>query len=98
MNEWKDITSYSRLDEDRIPNTWELKLYSGERLVITRSHINMRDMPCPWLASFGGMFSQRNLVGIDRNSVQQAKDESIRLVKVLLKNLLNDLEDVKHES
>lgn len=50
--QWKDKTSYSRDDRERIPSIWQLQLTRDIRISVVRKHIHNPDswvMHCaPW--------------------------------------------------
>ena len=54
--EWKDQTSYSRDDKERIPSVWVLQLTREVRVSVVRSHIYDREnwvLHCqPWFDTF----------------------------------------------
>lgn len=54
--EWKDMTSFSRDDKDRIPSVWTLQLTPHVRISVVRNHIYDKEnwgMHCaPWFDRF----------------------------------------------
>ena len=55
--DWKDTTTYSQSDKERIPTTWSRKL-SGVRLTVTRGHIYYPDK---WAYMAHPLFDVREL-------------------------------------
>lgn len=51
--QWKDISSFSQSDKERIPDTWEARPHRDLRIVVCRGHIRHRGkwvLHCrPWL-------------------------------------------------
>jgi hypothetical protein len=54
--EWKDVTSFSRDDKDRIPSVWTLQLTRHVRISVVRSHVYDKEnwvMHCaPWFDTY----------------------------------------------
>ena len=54
--EWKDVTSFSRDDKERIPSVWTLQLTRHVRISVVRTHISDKEnwvMHCaPWFDTY----------------------------------------------
>lgn len=70
---WKDVSSYSKKDKERIPHTWELRI-EGLRIVVTR-HIYY---PLTWLL----ICRELGIDGINlhNDNVDEAKSAAIELI------------------
>jgi len=84
--EWKDITTYSQGDTENIPRWWKAKI-KPLGLKVGHYHIDYRDgktwiMHCkPWFDTH--ILKAKNL--------EDAKKESIQLVKTFLDNIQEQL-------
>lgn len=83
MAEWRDITSYSQRDQQRIPQSWELDC-GRIRLVVTRRH-GLEG----WYVSADGFFSYSALGSAD---IEHAKVEAMERLKGELTIALDSLE------
>ena len=83
--EWKDTTSYSRSDNERIPRSWQIK--SGSLIITIHRH---RDYdPDIWLVScYELSISQHKLKNKELN---QAKNEALLIVKNAIEILRSDI-------
>jgi hypothetical protein len=87
--EWKDITSYSRNDEERRPTTWELK-QGRLRIVVTCSHVEYRGK---WVLRCANLGLDLYPLPIDPASPDQvAKKYALDLVRNEVKRMLYALE------
>lgn len=80
---WKDVTTYSRNDKDRTPQSWEIRLAS-ERVVVTR-YVGFP--PNIWVLSWNGR--QQPLVQVDS---EYAKREALGIVAAHYSKILAALE------
>lgn len=83
--EWKDTTSYSRGDLERVPRTWELR--TQRIVVVVTRHI---DYPGKWLLRSHPINLERTL---NADEVEQAKLEALGYVRGYLHRALEDLGD-----
>ena len=79
---WRDITSYSQGQEDRVPEVLELKV--GKFFLRVHRHIHYP--PTVWLASCDGLF---NCKGLKSYTPGGAKLEAIEMLKIVLVDALN---------
>ncbi len=87
--EWKDCTSYSRSDKERVPRTYEFR---GERirLVVTRKY----DIETTWFGCCFGI----DIDGIDlhTNDLEEAKSQLVAIVKERLMKMSACLEELNN--
>lgn len=76
MSAWRDISSYSRDDKERIPCSFDINL-GGVRLVVTRK-LHMQG----WYADAPPLFSTLKLHSED---IEGAKNEALTVLAGLLK-------------
>jgi len=84
--DWKDCTSYSRDNKERIPTTFELKFPSGLRITITKDHIYYK----------GDWVMHCKNVGIDTHPLnvktqEEAQTKAIGIVKAKVGKWHDDL-------
>ena len=74
--EWKDITTYSKNDEERVPSVWNISI-GGMRVCVHRHIGYAKD---DWLLStyFPGFFDRKLLQSKD---IEKAKYEALMLVR-----------------
>lgn len=85
MAKWKDITSYSQGDKERVPRVW--KIHFGDFELTVHRHIYYD--PKMWLAS-SPLFERREM-GED---LEEAKKKAIELLKSKLTTAIKEMEDV----
>jgi hypothetical protein len=85
---WKNITSYSRGDNERIPRTWELSI-DPVRIVITR-HIH--HAPDVWVLLCSPFCNQYE---ISNGTADEAKDAAVKYVHGCLRECLTKLDKLK---
>lgn len=78
--EWKDITSHSRDDKERIPNTWDTKA-GNLRITITRGHIYHRGSPEPWVVHCRPWFDTHPLKGIKADDIEGAQTKALAMAR-----------------
>lgn len=78
---WKDVSSYSRSDKDRRPQTWMAKA-DDVSITVTRS---IYCEPDEWLLMCDPWFPHRVLKA---KEVDTAKSEAIELVRIKLRDAL----------
>ncbi len=82
---WKDISSYSKSDTDREPNTFELRR-GTVRIVIVRDHIAFRGTGVVWVMRCDPWFNTHALKATD---LPDAKAEALSLVAAKVDALYN---------
>jgi hypothetical protein len=81
--QWKDVTSYSRDDKERIPSSFETR--AGDlRITVTR-HIHYP--PDVWLLSVAE-YSRLNLIELRSRDLADAQAEALTLVRTRLHEAL----------
>ena len=86
--QWKDITSYSRSDVERIPSTFSVDLWKL-RIVVSANHIAYKGtgtiiMHCsPFYDTYP----------LTSKNINDAKLEAVSLVKNQLQSVLSELEE-----
>ena len=76
---WKDITSHSQGDKERVPSTWELRLTNDIRIVVLRTH---RADPDNWTMHCSPWFDTRNLaLPSTVENRDEAQRRALRLVR-----------------
>lgn len=83
MAEWRDITSFSQRDTQRIPATFELRV-EPIRIVVMRT----RDEPGRWWIRCAAMGLERRLEAVE---LRAAKHEALLLVSASLRNILDQI-------
>lgn len=82
---WKDVSSFSRDDKERIPATWELALTQDVRIVITRSHVHDKQnwvMHCrPWFDTYS----------LKLPSTVENRDEAMAAATALVRDRIAEL-------
>lgn len=78
---WKDASSYSRGDKNKVPNIWVL-MVGPLKISVVYNHIYYPDQ---WTFSCSPFFEHEELGNI---SAQEAQDKAIQLVRAALKNTL----------
>jgi len=73
MNEWKDISTYTKNDEERIPSIWELRV--GKVRLLVHRHLHYEEDQ--WLMSVHGDVSVTNSPLLKKD-VDEAKREAIQ--------------------
>jgi hypothetical protein len=86
---WKDISSYSQSDKERIPKTFKCTI-SKYSLLVTRH----RDYPGQWLLRCDGMFYE---IPIEDCSAQAARAQAFTLFKQHALELIKELEEAIKE-
>lgn len=81
---WKDVTTYSRDDKDRLPRVWHLDC--GDMRVAVHKHIHYA--PDAWLLTCSPFFDKRELCAKDADD---AKAEALALVREKVKTLAEAL-------
>lgn len=83
--QWKDVTSYSRDQKDRTPDSWQLRLTRDVVITITRSHIYDREnwvMHCrPWFDTFS----------LQLPSTPENRDEAMAQAVALVRDKISTL-------
>jgi hypothetical protein len=86
--EWKDQTSYSRDDKERIPSSWVLKLTRDVHICVVRSHIYDREnwvMHCkPWFDTFS----------LNLPSTVENRDEAMSRAVALVREKIDEVTSV----
>ena len=82
---WNDITSYSRNNKERVPQTWELKRDSL-RIRVSR-HINYE--PDQWLLSCREFGIDNHL--LKSKNIEEAKNEALVLLYYAAKAMMGEL-------
>ena len=81
MKEWKDVSSYSRGDKERIPSAWLLK--AGYVRIVVHRHIHYpKDQ---WLLSCEPFYNNFELKNKD---ISKAKKSAISMVYKQLKSAI----------
>ena len=90
MIQWKDITSFSQHDKERIPTCFECK--NGDmNIVVTCSHINYR----------GEWVMHCRALGIDTlhmptvKTYDEAKERAVKIISKKLDRLVANLSDIE---
>ena len=83
---WKDISSYSQGDRERIPRIWNCRI--GRMSITVHRHIHYPDWQ--WLLSCMPFFTNHELPFQD---VEMAKEEAIKLVLIKLKKIIKELKE-----
>ena len=83
--EWKDTTSYSKGDKDRIPSSWSANI-GKLRIVVVSNHIHY---PGRWVLHCSPFFNTHEL---KVDTKEQAQAEAARLVKIEIAAIIADLE------
>lgn len=82
---WKDTTSYTKEEEERIPRTWELRT-TGCRIIVTRS----RHHEDKWvLFVYGAMRLEDTVLRAEK--VEKAQREALEIVSTIAKNIVDGL-------
>lgn len=89
--QWKDVTSYSKIAKDRTPRTWQTYV-AGIRLTVTR-HLDYE--PDEWIANSYPNLLESQL--LESKSVEDAKDEAIKLLVCCCKQVIDAAEKWKPE-
>lgn len=74
---WRDISSFSQGDKQRIPHSWECRPNSDLRITITRGHIHY---PGKWVMHCRPWFECHELE-IDPADLASAQAASVELVR-----------------
>ncbi len=77
MSDWKDITTYSQGDKERIPRSWQMDI-GMFRLIVTRKH-GLEG----WFMDVHGIISFRRL---ESEEISDAKLEALAGLKNILKS------------
>jgi hypothetical protein len=87
---WKDVTSYSQRDKEKIPRTLELRKLSpfNTRLVISR-HIHYPDT---WLVSCKG--TDIDNVDLHTDNVEEAKQKAIDCIMNYASRMLDKWNEI----
>lgn len=88
MNKWKDVTGYSRYEEDRIPRSWELTL-GRLRVVITRLH---GLDPEQWYGGCHHLGMNNIPLGDPGLPAEKAQDVMLKHIKKFLKEALSNVD------
>lgn len=83
--QWKDCSTFSRMDKERIPSTWKLKV--GNVSICVHRHIHY---PGKWLLSCDLFFNNREL---KPEGIEQAKCQAVAMVQVELQKAIDDIID-----
>ena len=78
---WKDETSYSQSEKERIPRTWSVKL-ADMRLVVTRSH------------GLEGWFVDSAITGrrqLKSEEVAPAQIEALKMVRAIVNAIASEI-------
>lgn len=87
--DWKDETSYSQNDKERIPSVWRCQIGLARISV----HRHMHYEPDQWLLTAHGILSiERHL--LKNKDLFRAQIEALRTVLKALKPIVTDLEDL----
>lgn len=70
---WKDATSYSRNDSERIPTVWELEL--GEYTIMVHRHIYYKDT---WLLTCREMGVDK--INLNTDAIEKAQTIAIKSI------------------
>lgn len=87
MSEWKDVTSHSQGDKERVPKTFEIRL-GFIRVVVTR-HIYFS--PDVWTYRCDGLGDQTNFE-LQNRDLEGAKKEALERIKPRLEKALDALQ------
>lgn len=79
---WKDISTYSKKDRDKLPKTWELKLEELNYRVIVTRHIYYKDT---WLLNCRDIGIEH--FDLKTDDIDEAKNKALKIIE----NHLNDL-------
>ncbi len=86
---WKDTTSYSRHEKDRVPTCWSIEAASGGaklRVAVLNSH---RFYPGEWMVQCFDLGINECLIGkIESMTEQEAKAKAISVVQKAANDLL----------
>jgi len=85
MSEWKDASSYSRSDKERIPNVWEFRK-SGTCITIVRDHRH-HDSWVAWMTGYVSI----DVFRLKSTDLESAIDETTASVRSFLAGTLNEL-------
>jgi len=80
MDEWKDITTYSQGDKERIPSVYEFTI-GGFRVAIHRHMDYEKDR---WLVSCDAL--RINKIKLSNKDIEKAKLEGLQFVNNVLRN------------
>ena len=83
-NEWKDITTYSQRDTERIPRTWKLTLEEINYEIIVTRHIYYEDT---WLLTCRK--ANIDMLDLKTDDIEEAKEKALKLIY----NYLNEFID-----
>lgn len=83
MPEWKDATSYSQEEEERVPRAWSTRL--GKLRVVVTKHIRY---PGHWVMHCDPFYDTYPL---DVETAEDAKDKALELVEAEIDKVLIDL-------
>ena len=83
--EWKDVTSFSRGDKERIPSVWTLQLTRHVKISVVRLHIYDREnwvMHCaPWFDTYS----------LKLPSTVENRDEAMSRATALVREKIEEL-------
>jgi hypothetical protein len=88
-HKWKDATSYSQSDKERVPQTWELRL-NTLRVIITR-HIWFK--PDEWVLSCPELGVDQHM--LRSKDLEKAKDEALHFIHAKVKRFINDIKEAQ---
>lgn len=80
---WRDITSYSQGDNERIPKTWELRLEELNYRVIVSRHIYYENT---WLLTCRNIDIEH--FDLETDDIDEAKNKALKIVENHLNKLL----------
>lgn len=87
--EWKDSTSYSQRDKDRIPKSWSAT-GEGLSITVTRLHGAPQD---EWYMNCYDI--RLGTIPLENKELEAAKQEAIHIVQRRLELMLNDVQAFK---
>ena len=83
--QWKDITSYSRDDRERIPNAWKLQLTREISITVVRKHLHN---PGSWVMHCNPWFDTHSL---DLMPIPENRDEAMGRAVTLVRAKIEEL-------
>lgn len=90
--QWKDISSYSKGDKERVPTAWELQLSRRVRIVVVRGHIYRPDS---WVFHCDPWFDTCNLdLAPTHENRHEAMSRALALVRREIEKLTATLREI----
>lgn len=91
--EWKDETTYSRSDKQRVPTVWAIR-FKGFRVVVVNKH---RLVPGKWVMHCSALSIDTLDLGVESIQPKEiAQDLAIRHIKTRLGSMVNQINQYLH--